>query len=134
MNQRLLFVQIATGTAIGIAVFFVDIYSKFFALLYLPDTILAPLPAISFLAATAISVFAVALRTQHFVRWSDRHLRSSAAWSLCSSTDNYRIICGWHSRNCCMGHHILASGGSVMTDEPASIPPRARNALDLELN
>lgn len=81
MNQRLLFVQIATGTAIGIAVFFVDIYSKFFALLYLRDTILAPLLAISFFAATAISVFAVALRTQHFVRWADRHLRSSAAWS-----------------------------------------------------
>lgn len=81
MNRRLLLIQVAIGTAIGIAVFFADIYSKFFPSAYLPDTILTPLIAISFLAAVAISVFAAALRTQHFTRWSDRHLGSNAAWS-----------------------------------------------------
>lgn len=81
MNRRLLFIQIATGMAIGIAVFFADVYSTFFASAHLPDTVLAPLLAGSFLAAVAISVFGVALRTQHFTHWSDRHLGSSAAWS-----------------------------------------------------
>ena len=81
MNLRLFFVQLVTGTVIGIAVFFVDIYSKFFVSLHLPDTILVPLLVISLFAATAISVFAVALRTQHFTRWSDQHAGSIAAWS-----------------------------------------------------